>query len=83
MFSIVSFSTLLGALLQETLINQIVSMNRKTDEPAVKAVNKRIIRLPSSAILGKLARILELDPCVLIVDIEGEFRRHLYKFKSQ
>ncbi|XP_011177439.1 cystathionine beta-synthase [Zeugodacus cucurbitae] len=64
--------TLLGALLQETLINQIVSMNRKTDEPAVKAVNKRMIRLPSNAILGKLARILELDPCVLIVDVEDE-----------
>lgn len=64
--------TLLGVVLQETLINQIVSMNRKTEEPVVKAVNKRIIRLPSNAILGKLARILELDPCVVIVDIEGE-----------
>uniref|UniRef100_W8BEL3 Cystathionine beta-synthase n=1 Tax=Ceratitis capitata TaxID=7213 RepID=W8BEL3_CERCA len=62
--------TPLGVLLQETLINQIVSMNRKLDEPAVKAVNKRIIRLPANAILGKLARILELDPCVLIVDNE-------------
>lgn len=68
----------MGVVLQETLINQIVSMNRKTEEPVVKAVNKRIIRLPSNAILGKLARILELDPCVVIVDIEGELSKHLY-----
>ncbi|XP_017491156.1 PREDICTED: cystathionine beta-synthase-like [Rhagoletis zephyria] len=63
---------LLGALLQETLLSQIVSMNRQQDEPAIKAVNKRVIRLPSTAILGKLARILEIDPCVLIVDNEGD-----------
>lgn len=57
---------------QETLINQIVSMNRNTDELALKAINKRVIRIPSSAILGKLARVLEVDPCVLIVDKEGK-----------
>ncbi|XP_054729598.1 cystathionine beta-synthase [Anastrepha obliqua] len=65
-------STILGALVQETLLNQIVSMNRQQDAPAVKAINKRIIRLPSNAILGKLSRILELDPCALIVDNEGD-----------
>ncbi|XP_061395204.1 cystathionine beta-synthase-like [Musca vetustissima] len=62
--------SILGTVGQETLINQIVTMNRKTDEVVLKAVNKRIIRIPSSAILGKLARILEVDPCVLIVDKE-------------
>ncbi|XP_067640975.1 cystathionine beta-synthase-like [Eurosta solidaginis] len=65
-------STLLGAVLQETLLTQIVSMNRLTNETIIKAVNKRIIRLPSDTILGKLARILEIEPCVLIVDKEGD-----------
>uniref|UniRef100_A0A1I8MNS0 Cystathionine beta-synthase n=1 Tax=Musca domestica TaxID=7370 RepID=A0A1I8MNS0_MUSDO len=62
--------SILGTVGQETLINQIVSMNRNTDELALKAINKRVIRIPSSAILGKLARVLEVDPCVLIVDKE-------------
>jgi len=57
---------------QETLINQIVSMNRKLDEPALKAINKRVIRLPETEILGKLARVLEVDPSVLIVGKDAE-----------
>lgn len=61
----------MGTVGQETLINQIVSMNRQLDELALKAINKRVIRLPSNGILGKLARIVEVDPCVLIVDQEG------------
>lgn len=63
-------SSIVGVVGQETLINQMVSMNRSPDELAVKAINKRVIRLSSNAILGKLARILEVDPCVLIVDQE-------------
>lgn len=63
-------NSILGTVGQETLINQIVSMNRQQDELALKAINKRVIRIPSSGILGKLARILEVDPCVLIIDNE-------------
>ncbi|KAL7728400.1 hypothetical protein ACLKA6_005163 [Drosophila palustris] len=59
--------TVLGVVGQETLINQIVSMNRKLDEPALKAINKRVIRLSETEILGKLARVLEVDPSVLII----------------
>lgn len=62
----------MGTVGQETLINQMVSMNRQSDELAVKAINKRVIRITSTTILGKLARILEVDPCVLIVDKEGK-----------
>lgn len=61
----------MGTVGQETLINQMVSMNRQSDELAAKAINKRVIRITSTTILGKLARILEVDPCVLIVDKEG------------
>ncbi|XP_075158358.1 cystathionine beta-synthase [Haematobia irritans] len=63
--------SILGTVGQETLINQIVSMNRQPNDMALKAINKRVIRVPSTANLGKLARILEVDPCVLIVDKEG------------
>lgn len=62
----------MGTVGQETLINQMVSMNRQSDELAAKAINKRVIRITSTTILGKLARILEVDPCVLIVDKEGK-----------
>lgn len=62
----------MGTVGQETLINQMVSMNRQSDELAAKAINKRAIRITSTTILGKLARILEVDPCVLIVDKEGK-----------
>lgn len=48
-------------------MNQIVSMNRQLSDPAIKALNKRIIRLTETDILGKLARVLEVDPSVLIV----------------
>lgn len=48
-------------------MNQIVSMNRQLNEPVIKALNKRIIRLPETEILGKLARVLEVDPSVLII----------------
>jgi len=61
----------LGVVGQETLINQIVSMNRQLDEPALKAINKRVIRLPETEILGKLARVLEVDPSVLIIKKES------------
>jgi len=74
-FVLISFSvcrTVLGVVGQETLINQIVSMNRKLDEPALKAINKRVIRLPETEILGKLARVLEVDPSVLIVGKDAE-----------
>jgi len=63
--------SIVGVVGQETLINQIVSMNRPLSAPAIKAANKRPIRLSTTAILGKLARILEVDPCVLIVDNEA------------
>ncbi|XP_030386654.1 cystathionine beta-synthase [Scaptodrosophila lebanonensis] len=59
--------SVLGVVGQETLLNQIVSMNRQQHEPASKALNKRIIRLPETEIMGKLARILEVDPSVLII----------------
>ncbi|EDW68377.1 cystathionine beta-synthase isoform X1 [Drosophila virilis] len=59
--------SVLGAVTQETLMNQIVSMNRQLNEPVIKALNKRIIRLPETEILGKLARVLEVDPSVLII----------------
>ncbi|KAH8358769.1 hypothetical protein KR093_002273 [Drosophila rubida] len=59
--------TVLGVVGQETLISQMVSMNRRLDEPALKAINKRVIRLPESEKLGKLARVLEVDPSVLII----------------
>ncbi|XP_013117191.1 cystathionine beta-synthase [Stomoxys calcitrans] len=62
--------SILGTVGQETLINQMVSMNRQPSDLALKAINKRVIRMPSSAILGKLARVLEVDPSVLIVDQE-------------
>ncbi|XP_037932366.1 uncharacterized protein LOC119667149 [Teleopsis dalmanni] len=64
--------SIMGVVGQETLINQIVSMSRKPTDPAIKALNKRPIRLTSSDILGKLARVVEVDPCVLIVDKEGD-----------
>ncbi|XP_034114775.2 cystathionine beta-synthase-like protein isoform X2 [Drosophila albomicans] len=57
----------LGVVGQETLLNQLVSMNRQLDEPALKAINKRVVRLPESDIVGKLARVLEVDPSVLVV----------------
>ncbi|EDW82625.1 uncharacterized protein Dwil_GK25034 [Drosophila willistoni] len=59
-------SSILGVVSQDTLINQIVSLNRQLTDPATKALNKRVIRLSESDILGKLARVLEVDPCVLI-----------------
>ncbi|XP_034671422.1 cystathionine beta-synthase [Drosophila subobscura] len=59
--------SILGVVGQETLINQIVSMNRQRTDPALKALNKRVIRLEPTEVLGKLARILEVDPSVLIV----------------
>ena len=57
-----------GVVGHETLISQMISMNRQQTEQATKAINKRVIRLSSNDILGKLARVLEVDPCVLIVD---------------
>lgn len=60
-------SSVLGVVGQETLITQIVSMNRQQSDPAIKALNKRVIRLNESEILGKLARVLEVDPSVLIL----------------
>lgn len=71
LFNFKKNSSILGTVGQETLINQMVSMNRQSDELAAKAINKRVIRITSTTILGKLARILEVDPCVLIVDKEG------------
>lgn len=62
--------SLLGVVSQETLTTQIVTMNRSLDAPAVKAINKRVIRLSPNDILGKLARVLEVDPCVVIVNKE-------------
>jgi len=59
---------IIGVVGQETLLNNIVGMGRNPTEPAVKALNKRVIRLPSNAILGKLARVLDIDPYVLIID---------------
>ncbi|KAH8272421.1 hypothetical protein KR026_007748 [Drosophila bipectinata] len=59
--------SVLGVVGQETLITQIVTMNRKQSDPAIKALNKRVIRLPETEILGKLARVLEVDPSVLII----------------
>ncbi|XP_065364719.1 cystathionine beta-synthase [Calliphora vicina] len=64
-------SSLVGTVGEETLLTQIVSMNRKLDEPVVKAAAKRVIRVPSNGILGKLIRVLEVDPCVVIVDVEN------------
>uniref|UniRef100_D3TMI8 Cystathionine beta-synthase n=1 Tax=Glossina morsitans morsitans TaxID=37546 RepID=D3TMI8_GLOMM len=60
--------TILGIISQEALIKQIVSMNRQHSELALKAINKKVIRVSSSTILGKVSRILEVDHCVLIVD---------------
>lgn len=57
---------------EETVLTQIVSMNRQQDAPVVKAAAKRVIRIPSNGIVGKLARVLELDPCVAIVDEESK-----------
>ena len=68
----INFRTVLGVVGQETLISQIVSMNRKLDEPALKAVNKRVIRLAETEILGKLARVLEVDPSVLIIKKDAD-----------
>ncbi|XP_016954617.1 cystathionine beta-synthase [Drosophila biarmipes] len=59
--------SILGVVGQETLITQIVSMNRQQSDPAIKALNKRVIRLNESETLGKLARVLEVDPSVLIL----------------
>ncbi|XP_020797765.1 cystathionine beta-synthase [Drosophila serrata] len=59
--------SILGVVSQETLITQIVSMNRQPSDPVIKALNRRVIRLNESEIIGKLARVLELDPTVLIV----------------
>jgi len=69
LFSIASISlrSILGVVGQETLITQIVSMNRQQSDPAIKALNKRVIRLNESETLGKLARVLEVDPSVLIL----------------
>ncbi|XP_023177981.2 cystathionine beta-synthase [Drosophila hydei] len=64
--------SVLGVVTQETLLSQIVSMNRQLDDPAIKALNKRIIRLTETDILGKLARVLEVDPSVLIVKANAE-----------
>ncbi|EDV98592.1 cystathionine beta-synthase isoform X1 [Drosophila grimshawi] len=64
--------SVLGVVTQETLMSQIVSMNCKLNVPVVKAVNKRAIRLPENEKLGKLARILEIDPSVLIVKKSSE-----------
>jgi len=63
--------SILGIVAQETLVNQIISMNRQLTDRAEKALNKRVIRLSSNDILGKLARVIEIDPCVLIVDKEN------------
>lgn len=62
----------MGTVGEETLINQIVSMNRQLNESVIKACAKRVIRMPSEGILGKLARVLEVDPCVAIVDVESK-----------
>lgn len=52
---------------QDTLITQIVTMNRQQTDPAIKALNKRVIRLQDTDIVGKLARVLEVDSSVLII----------------
>ncbi|XP_055913091.1 cystathionine beta-synthase [Eupeodes corollae] len=60
--------SILGVVNQETLINQIVSMNRQNTDPAIKALNKKPIVVTSNAILGKVARVLEVETSVLVVD---------------
>lgn len=64
----------MGTVGEETLLTQMVSMNRQLTEPAVKAVAKRVIRVPSTGILGKVARVLELDPCLIVVDKESKLK---------
>lgn len=68
------FRKVLGVVSQDTLINQLVSMNRQLNEPALKATNKKVIRLSETEVLGKLARVLEVDPSVLIVGKSSEGR---------
>lgn len=63
------------------MLTQMVSMNRSLTEPAVKAVAKRVIRVPSNGILGKVARVLELDPCLIVVDKESKLLLKDFCFK--
>ena len=65
-------SSFIGTVSEETVLTQIVSMNRQQDAPVVKAAAKRVIRIPSNGIVGKLARVVELDPCAAIVDEESK-----------
>lgn len=62
------FRSILGVVTQESLINQIVSMNRKNSDSALKAINKKPIKVTSNAILGKVARVLEVETLVLVID---------------
>lgn len=55
----------------------MVSMNRQPDELALKAV-QRVSCLPETTILGKIARILEIDPCVIIVKKSTSTERGIY-----
>lgn len=65
--------SILGVVNQETLINQIVSMNRQSSDPALKALNKKAIIVTSNAILGKVARVLEVESSILVADkIDGK-----------
>lgn len=70
-FEILFRNKILGIISEEKLMQQIVTMNSGTNELSLKAV-QRVPILPETTILGKVARILEIEPCVIIVNKSKE-----------
>lgn len=60
--------TIRGAVTLESLTTQIVSKNLKQADTVAKAIYKKAIKLDVDTPLGKIARVLEVEPCVILYD---------------
>lgn len=63
--------SIIGAVTSEVLTNQVVSHNLSLKAPASKGIFKKAIKVTSDTIIGKLARILEVEDFVIVFR-EGE-----------
>lgn len=57
---------IIGAVTLDVLTNQIVSNNLNIESPASKGMYKKAIKLTADTIVGKLARILEIEDFVMV-----------------
>ncbi|KAL5276912.1 CBS.2 family protein [Megaselia abdita] len=63
---------IIGAVTLDVLTNQIVSNNLSLKSPATKGIFKKAIKVTSDTIVGKLARILEVEDFVMVSKNENE-----------